>query len=200
MKDFTTFQDDVTSKQRTRVAYTAIPALYFAAKKQSRKDDDVPPRQPTQEREDRNVRDNRNSRQQQPNRDHNDGVGSGQGTPKRQRPSPSGNASSSVMTPEQNGILCLREGVSLNEGFPNGFPACKNFVTRGFICLLGDNCSANHWSRLAEATIHHRKRWIEHLRTHPVAYFNQWKVGKTLKSDPELRGLVGTTTAPPPRE
>ena len=202
LKDFAIFKDDVTSKQRTRSAHNAIPALFLAANKQSRQDDDASPRQPNQEREDRNVRDNHTSRQQRPPRDQHDGSGSGsgQGTPKRQKPSPSGSGSSVGMSPEENGILCLREGVSLNEGFPSGFPACKKFVTRGFICLFGDNCSAAHWSKLEKLSTHNKTRWIEHLRANPVAFFNQWKIGKFLKKDPELQGLIGPPSSPPPRE
>ncbi len=201
LKDFKTFKEEITSKQRTMAAYTAIPALFIAANKHLTKEDDVSPRQPPQLRDDSGSRDNRSLRQQQSPREQNDDAGNGQGTPKRQKPSPSGNGSSVRIPPEQNGILCLREGVTLDEGFPTGFPACKKFVTRGFTCPFGDNCSANHWNKLAKASNHNKKRWIEHLRATRVAFFNMWKLGHGLTAnDSELQGIVGPPGLPPPRE
>ena len=209
LRDLETFIDCVGNKQRTMTAWTDVPALFYAAQKLSLEGDDSSHQPPSErddrgsrdsfERNDRGSRESRTSRQQQPARG-NDGVGNGQGPPKRQKPSANGGSGPQPVGPAFNGILCLREGVALEEGFPPNFPACKKHVTRGYQCTFGDNCSAHHWAKLSEASSRHIKTWIAHLRATKVGFINQWKLGKMSIADPELQGIAGPPGFPPPRE
>ena len=200
LTDLETFKKSILSMQRTMTPHNAPPALFLAANMPSVSIANEASRQPApvQVQDDRGSRDNRASRQQQqPPRSQNDD----QGLPKRQKPTPSSNGPREQRAQGTNGILCLRDGTTLNEAFPPSFPACKKHVTRNFKCTFGDNCSAAHWSTLREAPSRHRTAWIDHLRSKPVAYFNKWKLGQGLsESDPELQGIAGPLGSPPPRE
>lgn len=212
LKDFASIQEQIKGKLRTKVPHTAVPALYRAVNGPAitvthvngpaiTVADEVS-RQPISGREGTNLQSNSVSRQQQSSR-QNESEGTVQGAPKRQKSSPNGApATPARRNPDGwNGILCLREGSSLAQAFPPNFPACKEFVTRGYVCPHGTNCSSPHWKELQQAPTRNRKAWADHLRRNPVAFFNVWKLGHSLKeSDADLQGLVGPIGKPPPSE
>lgn len=202
LHDFKLFKEDISNKQRTVTPHCQPSALYVAGKKNSKADEiSRQPQTSALGRDERSPRDDRGSRQQQQSRGQDSVTGNGQGAPKRQRSSPSNGASSIEQRTESNGILILREGATLNQAFPQGFPACKEHVTRGFTCPHGNNCNAAHWHKLRDSGGRHKTVWIKHLRTTKTGYFNQWKLGPGLNiSDQDLQGLTGTPNSPPPRE
>jgi len=208
LRDFKLFKEDICNKQRTVTPHTQPSVLYIAGKKNSKADEiSRQPQASALGRDDRSSRDDHGSRQQQQSRGQDSGTSNGQGAPKRQRSSPSSGASPSngasslEQRTESNGILILHEGATMNQAFPQGFPACKEFVTRGFVCPRGNNCNGHHWNKLKEASGRHKTVWIKHLRDTKAGYFNQWKLGPGLNmNDQEFQGLAGTPNSPPPRE
>lgn len=210
LKDFASIQEQIKGQLRTKVPHTAVPALYRAVNGPAITVNhvngpaitvaDQESRQPISGREGTNPQGNNVSRQQQSSR-QNENEGMAQGASKRQKSSPTAPATPRRNPDGWNGILCLREGSSLEQAFPPNFPACKEFVTRNHVCSHGANCSSPHWKTLQQAPARNRKAWADHLRRNPVAFFNVWKLGHSLKeSDADLQGLVGPIGKPPPSE
>ena len=185
LKVFNSYRDKFDTLQITNAAHVDVPAI---ARGLVSKTPSVPTVSPSAA--DRQQR----QQQQQPSAgrpNHNE-----QRASKKQKPNP---PQPTAFNNNAGGMLILYDGKEVDDAVPGSLNICPYFVTKGYSCPLGRECSKPHPFNLTTVPVRDRKTWCQHLKATKAGFFSQWRVKDTDTSGPEYAGLIGNTTKPPAR-